>query len=90
METPYGYHDVERIRADMVEAGWEDVRLDDVCLQGLGPSAADFANGFTLGSPLAHEVAARGANPDAVARALTDALIPVGPSAHSRHRLPQP
>jgi ubiquinone/menaquinone biosynthesis C-methylase UbiE len=78
METPYGYHDAERIRADMVEAGWKDVQLEDVCLQGLGPSAADFANGFTLGSPLAHELAERGANPDEVARALTDALIPVG------------
>jgi ubiquinone/menaquinone biosynthesis C-methylase UbiE len=78
METPYGYHDSERIRADMVEAGWKDVDLEDVCLQGLGPSAADFAAGFTLGSPLAHELAERGADTDAVTRALTDALIPVG------------
>jgi ubiquinone/menaquinone biosynthesis C-methylase UbiE len=78
METPYGYHDAERIRADMVEAGWNDVQLEDVCIQGVGPSAADFASGFTLGSPLAHELAERGANPDEVARVLTDALIPVG------------
>jgi ubiquinone/menaquinone biosynthesis C-methylase UbiE len=78
METPYGYHDAERIRADLVEAGWDDVKLEDVCIRGVGPSAADFASGFTLGSPLAHELAERGANPDEVARALTDALIPVG------------
>jgi SAM-dependent methyltransferase len=78
LETPYGYHDAERIRAEMVEAGWQDLQLHDVCLQGLGPSAADFAAGFTLGSPLTHELAERGADPDAVARALTAALIPVG------------
>ena len=78
METPYGYHDAERIRADMVEAGWSDVQLEDVRVQGLGPSAADFAAGFTLGSPLAHELAERGADAGEVAQALTEALIPVG------------
>ena len=78
METPYGYHDTELIRADMREAGWKDVELEDVHVQGLGPSAADFAAGFTLGSPLAHELAERDANVDTVTHALTDALIPVG------------
>ncbi len=60
LETPYGYHDSEQIRADMSAAGWEDVQLEDVCLQSVAPSAADFAAGFTLGTPLAHELAARG------------------------------
>jgi SAM-dependent methyltransferase len=59
LETPYGYHDSERIRADMSAAGWEDVQLEDVRLRGLAPSAADFAAGFTLGTPLAHELAER-------------------------------
>jgi ubiquinone/menaquinone biosynthesis C-methylase UbiE len=78
VETPYGYHDTVQIRADMKEAGWQDVQLEDVFLPGVGPSAADFAAGFTLGSPLAHELAARDADVDTVTRALTDALIPVG------------
>jgi ubiquinone/menaquinone biosynthesis C-methylase UbiE len=78
METPYGYHDTERILTDMGEAGWNDVQLKDVRLQGLGPSAADFAAGFTLGSPLAHELAERDANVDTVRHALTEALIPLG------------
>lgn len=78
METPYGYHDATRIRADMLEAGWTDIRLDDVRLESHGASAADFAAGFTLGSPLTHELAARGAETDAVARALTEAVIPLG------------
>lgn len=78
LETPYGYHPTERIRADMNEAGWKDVRMEDLRIQGLGPSAADFATGFTAGSPLTHELAERGADVQAVTRALTDALIPVG------------
>jgi SAM-dependent methyltransferase len=76
--TPYGYHDADRIRADMQQGGWDDVRLETVRVQGLGPSAHEFALGFVLGTPLTHELAARGADADAVSRALTDALIPVG------------
>jgi len=78
METPYGYHDTERIRADMAHAGWENPHLETVRVQSLGPSAEDFAAGFVLGSPLTHELAERGADPDAVARALTEALVPLG------------
>jgi len=78
LETPYGYHDSERIRADMSAAGWEDVQLEDVCVQCFSPSAADFATGFTLGTPLTHELATRGADIDAVTQALTAALIPIG------------
>ncbi len=78
METPYGYHDADRIRADMEQAGWEDVRMEAVRIQGLGPSAGEFARGFVSGSPLTHELAERGADADAVSRALTDALLPVG------------
>jgi hypothetical protein len=62
----------------MAEAGWNDVRIEDVRLQGLGPSAADFATGYTRGSPLAHELAEREADVDAVTHALTEALIPLG------------
>jgi SAM-dependent methyltransferase len=78
MKTPYGYHDVERIRGDLALAGWDDVQLEAVHVRSLGGSAADFAAGFVLGSPLSHELAERGGDPDAVAAALTDALIPVG------------
>jgi SAM-dependent methyltransferase len=78
METPHSYHDKDRIRADMAEAGWENVRLDEVALRGCSPSAIDFATGFTLGSPLTQQLVARGADTDAVIRALTAAVIPVG------------
>ncbi len=78
LEAPYGYHDSERICADISASGWEDVQLEDVCLRIVAPSAADFAAGFTLGTPLTHELAARGSDIDAVTRALTAALIAVG------------
>jgi SAM-dependent methyltransferase len=78
LETPYGYHDSGRIGADMSAAGWEDVQLEDVCFQSRGPSAADFAAGFTRGTPLTHELSERGSDIDAVTRALTAALIPFG------------
>ena len=61
LETPYGYHDTERIRADMADTGWQDVQFEAIHVQGTGPSAEEFATGFALGSPLTHELAERGA-----------------------------
>jgi ubiquinone/menaquinone biosynthesis C-methylase UbiE len=78
MEIPYGYGDTERLRKDLTDAGWENVQLETIRVQSLGPSAADFATGFAVGSPLTHELVARDADTDAVTRALTDALIPLG------------
>jgi SAM-dependent methyltransferase len=78
LETPYGYHDSERIRADMSAAGWEDVQLDDVSVRSRAPSVGDFAAGFVLGTPLTHELAERGSDSEAVTQALTAALISAG------------
>ena len=78
LETPYGYHDTERIRADLERAGWHEVQLDNVWLEGRSPSAADYAVGFVCGSPLNHELVERGADLDDVVRKLTEPLVPVG------------
>lgn len=77
LEVPYGYHETDQIRLDMALAGWENLRLETVRVQALAPSAADLATGFAFGTPLAHELAERGADADAVVRSLTAALIPV-------------
>jgi SAM-dependent methyltransferase len=77
-ETPYGYGDREPLRADLEQAGWSDVSLEDVRLPGRSPSAADYALGFVRGTPLNHELAARGADLDAVHRRLTEALTAAG------------
>jgi ubiquinone/menaquinone biosynthesis C-methylase UbiE len=78
MEIPYGYNDTEHLRKDLTDAGWENVQLETIRVQSLGPSAADFATGFAVGSPLTHELVARDADTEAVTRALTEALIPLG------------
>ena len=78
MEMPHGYHDKDRIRADMMAAGWDDVQLDVVALRGRSPSATDFVTGFVLGSPLTQQLVARDADTDAVICALAAAVIPVG------------
>ena len=77
LETPYGY-EVARIRADMAEAGWEDVSFEDLALRAVGPSAASFATGFALGSPLTYELVQHDADPEVVVQELMQALIPVG------------
>jgi hypothetical protein len=78
LETPYGDHDHERIRADLGEAGWEKVRLDDVHIESPTPSAADFATGFARGTPLVNQLTERGADAAEVARDLVDRLRPIG------------
>ena len=72
-ETPYGY-DREQLRIDLDAAGWRDVRLEVVRLAGESPTAGDYAHGFVRGSPLTHELVARGADLDAVERKVTQAL----------------
>ena len=67
LHTPYGYHDRSRILADAAAGGFTDVRLDDVRLQGHGPSVSDFVTGFVRGTPLNHELTGRGADLDHVA-----------------------
>jgi SAM-dependent methyltransferase len=72
-DTPYGYAP-DRVRADLEQAGWEDMGLEDVRLDGTSPSAADYVLGFSRGSPLTHELLERGADIDAVVRSLAEAL----------------
>ena len=71
---PHRYHDPERIRADFEAAGWDDPRIEFVRLEGESPSASDVAVGFASGSPLAHELAERGADPHEVLLRITDEL----------------
>jgi hypothetical protein len=67
-----------RIRADLAEAGWENVQLDDVRIESQSPSALDFATGFAQGTPLVGQLTERGADAAEVARDLVDRLQPIG------------
>lgn len=57
--TPHGYHDVDRIRADLVAAGFNNVAIETVTLPSRAASARDAATGFCQGSPLRGEIEAR-------------------------------
>ena len=78
LDTPYGYFDRERIRADLAEAGWDGVQLDDVSLESLAESAHVVATGIAKGSPLTFQLSERGADPDTVVEELAERLAAVG------------
>ncbi len=57
--TPHGYHEVDRIRADLAAAGFNNVTIETVTLPSRAASARDAATGFCQGSPLRGEIEAR-------------------------------
>ena len=69
-ETPYGYHEPRSPARRPRRRRLGPSRLEDVRLEGASPSAAEFANGFTRGSPFSHELIARGADLDDFRREL--------------------
>lgn len=70
VRTPHGYHDAERIRADLRAAGFASVVVETVALPSRAASSRDPAIGFCQGTPLRAEIEAR--DPSGIAAA-TDA-----------------
>ncbi|HST19213.1 MAG TPA: methyltransferase domain-containing protein [Gaiellaceae bacterium] len=87
LDVPHGYHDFDRIRADLEAAGWSDAMLDTVRISAESPTALDFATGFAAGSPLAHELVSRDADPNEVAQEMAEGLAAVGGSEPYRVEL---
>jgi hypothetical protein len=81
LETPYGYHDAVRLRADAASGGFADVQLDTVSLQTHGPSALEFARGMARGTPLSHQLSERGADLERATRDIARAVARVSGSA---------
>ena len=52
VNVPHGYHDVDRIVADVRAGGFTEVEVDTVTLTGHARSATDIAVGLCTGSPL--------------------------------------
>jgi len=74
--APHGYHDVDRIRADLATAGFNDVSIDTVTVPSRAAGAREAATGFCQGSPMRGEIEARAPDglqdaTDAVAAAFT-------------------
>jgi SAM-dependent methyltransferase len=87
LDTPYGYGDHDRIRADMEAAGWTDIELEDVTHPADAASAMDVAVGYARGTPLSGQLAERGADTDAVIEELARDLAAIGGERpfHSTH-----
>jgi SAM-dependent methyltransferase len=71
--VPHGYHDVERVAADLTTARFDGVQVETVELDCTGMGAADLARGYCRGTPLRPEIEARG-DLEATTRAVATAL----------------
>jgi ubiquinone/menaquinone biosynthesis C-methylase UbiE len=60
--TPHGYHDVERIRKDLVAAGFASTSLETLDGTSKASSPRDVAIAYCQGTPLRNEIEARDAS----------------------------
>ena len=78
--TPHGYHDPERIRADVAAAGFREIGIEAFEGRGTAESAAEVALAHVEGTPFRNELEARGASlgdvTAHVTRRLTEAYGP--------------
>ena len=81
LDLIHGYGEAERIAADMRAAGWKNWAFEPIAIHGHGRPAADLANGFAYGSPIAQALAQRGADPQRFVAELTPRLIEGGGDA---------
>ncbi|MEV7218219.1 SAM-dependent methyltransferase [Kitasatospora cineracea] len=61
---PHGYHDPDRVSADLAAGGLEPTGHQPLTLKGTAGSAAAVVTGFLTGTPLRAVVEARGGDPD--------------------------
>jgi ubiquinone/menaquinone biosynthesis C-methylase UbiE len=57
--TPHGYHDVDKIRAELNAAGFTDVSIDALDRRSKAASARDVATAYCQGTPWRNEIEAR-------------------------------
>ena len=73
VRVPHGYADPDRIGADLLAGGLEQVSIERVVLQGHAESARAVSDGYALGSPLRFALQERG-EPAGLAAALGDEM----------------
>ncbi|MEO8908747.1 MAG: methyltransferase domain-containing protein [Gemmatimonadaceae bacterium] len=59
-KIPFGYYDTAEIRKRVSAAGFVDVEIDTVKVEGKSPSAADAAKGLITGTPVVNSIRERG------------------------------
>jgi ubiquinone/menaquinone biosynthesis C-methylase UbiE len=57
--TPHGYHDVEKIRAELTAAGFASMSIESLDAVSKAPSPRDVAMAYCQGTPLRSEIEAR-------------------------------
>lgn len=72
--VPHGYHDPDRIRADVAAAGFQSVTVAGLKAKSTAPAARDVAIAFCQGTPLRNELEARGAALEAVTDHAAEAI----------------
>jgi ubiquinone/menaquinone biosynthesis C-methylase UbiE len=58
-KIPFGFHDVKELKRIATAAGFIDVRIDTVRVEGSSPSADDAADGLVRGTPMANTILER-------------------------------
>ena len=71
--VPHGYHDADRITADLMQARFDGISVAQVELNCTAKSVGDLARGYCRGTPLRPEIEARG-DLDATTLAVAAAL----------------
>jgi ubiquinone/menaquinone biosynthesis C-methylase UbiE len=73
-KVPFGYNNVNEIRAAVSDAGFESVEIESLNIVSSIPSAEEFAQGAVFGNPVFDEIVSRGGNPEEVRGAVTKAI----------------
>ena len=60
--TPHGYHDADKIRAELAAAGFSDIVIETVAHRSRAASARDAATAYCQGTPWRGEIEARDAS----------------------------
>jgi ubiquinone/menaquinone biosynthesis C-methylase UbiE len=84
LNVPFGFHNADVWHALLQESGFADHQHEVVTLEARSPTAEDVAYGQIQGSPLRHEIEARGGDFDRIVAAVTVALVRLGGEAPFR------
>ena len=83
--VPFCLDDEPGLRRLLADAGFEATEIERVRMEARSPSALEAARGFILGNPVLLAIEARGtAEPEAIARAVAEALTEAGGAAPLR------
>ena len=73
-QTPFGYHDGARVRADLTAGGFGAIGQESVRLDKMVADWAHFSQGVIYGNPMIAELQGAGVNPETVREAVVDEL----------------